>query len=196
MTLVIALGAGLNQKNPGDPPYLWIGTQSELRAAAAATLWKQKGATGTIIFSGGRPGGEGTPSEAEAMQGYIERDPWNIPAGVVIPEHDSIDTAENIKNVAAIITARNLPTDDVYLVSSRKNGARAAAYLRAWGICSVLCFANDVLGDDVARYHLPVIPDVMEWPDRRNEMILRILQLFDRKGYLATWYKKRKLGFA
>ncbi len=195
-SLIIALGAGLNQKNPGDPAYLWIGTQTELRAAAAAKLWKEHGASGTIIFSGGRPGGEGTPSEAEAMQGYVERNPWNVPESVIITENNSIDTAENIKNVAAIIHSQNLPIDAVYLVSSKKNGARAAAYLRAWGICSTLCFANNVLGDDIQTYHLPVIPDVIQWPDRRNEILLRILQLFDRKGYIATWYKKRELNIA
>lgn len=193
--VIIALGAGLNQKQQGDQPYMWIGAQSELRAAAAAKLWKQHG-SGIILFTGGRPGGETTPSEGEAMQGYVEREPWNVPSDCILTEDHSIDTAQNIKNSVAIIRQKNLSTENVFLVTSPKNGARAAAYLRAWGIRSTLCFANDVLGDDIERYHLPKISDDIAWPDRRNEILLRILQLFDRKGTIATWYKKRQLNIA
>lgn len=190
--LIIALGAGLAYQAPTDPPYRWIGQETELRAAAAAKLWQQS-ESALLIFSGGRT--PGTPSEAEAMEGYVERAPWNVPAGRILTENESIDTASNVRNVVAIIRQQNFATDDVTLIAGISNLSRAAAYFRAYGLRVVPRLARDVLGSDIQRYGLPTVSDAMTLKARFIELLLRLEQLIDRKGRLVTlikqWQKSR-----
>lgn len=190
--LIIGLGAGLENKTKDDPPYMWIGGESELRAASAGKLW-QENANALIIFTGGRFAGPGTPSGAEAMKSYVERPPWNVPANKVLTENRAIDTASNVRNVVAIIREQKLPTDNVIMIAGNSNLGRAVAYFRAYGICVTPKLARNVLGDDIQKYNLPTVSDAMTMKARLYAFILRIEQFFDRKGTLVTWYKRYQL---
>ena len=187
--LIIAIGAGLENQNVGDPPYTWIGKETLLRAAAAAKLW-QKNPMSLLIFSGGRPAGPGTPSEAETMQDYVCRSPWNVPPEKILTENDSIDTAENVKNVVALLRRRGLLEPCRILFAGRKNTARAAAYFRAYCLPVTPFMAREVLGEDIERLGLPTVSDAVGFHDFMQELLLRAAQLVDRKGRLATLYRK------
>lgn len=172
--LIIALGAGLEHKAKQDPPFAWIGKETELRAVEAARLW-QRNPLSIVMFSGGRPAGPGTPSEAEAMQDCVQRLPWNIPAENILTENDSIDTASNIRNVAVIIAQRELPTANVMLVAGG-NLMRAAAYCRAYGM-------------QVA----PVMVGTLSMARFFHEFLLRLEQLVDRRGRFVMFLKRWQL---
>lgn len=190
--LIIALGAGMVKKTPQDPPYMWIGQETELRAAAAAKLWQQD-SRAMLIFSGGRPAGSGSPSEAETMQGYVERLPWNVPAINIVTDDNSIDTASNVRNVVGIIEQNGFSKDSVTLIAGKSNLARAAAYFRAYGICVTPELAREVLGDDIRRLGLPTVSDAMSFRTRVQECLLRLEQLVDRKGRLVTLLREWQL---
>lgn len=188
-SLIVALGAGLEKRNPGDPPYTWIGTETELRAAAAAKIFGSR-QDALLIFSGGRLMDKASPSEAESMKDYVMRPPWNVPENRIATEDASIDTASNVANVAAIIEARSLPTKNVTLIAGRRNVERAAAYFRAYGIRVTPLLARNVLGEDIERLGLPVVSDEPTFTSLFHEYLLRLEQLVDRKGRLITMIKR------
>ena len=191
--LIIALGGGLINKTKEDPSYAWIGQETELRAAAAAKLWKQN-QDSVLIFSGGRPAGPGTPSEAETMEAYVCRSPWNVPAEKILTENDSIDTAENVRNIVALLTKRGLLEQYKILLAGRKNTARATAYFCAYCLPVKSLMAREVLGDDIERLGLPTVSDTVGFHDFVQEVLLRAAQLVDRKGCMATLYKKWQIS--
>lgn len=184
-SLIIALGAGLSHKRPQDPPYRWIGQETKFRAAAAATLW-QLCPNSLLIFSGGRGCDTETPSEAETMQGYVERPPWNVPAERILTENDSIDTASNVRNVAAIILERGLSTERITLIAGRSNLARAAAYFRAYGIHVTPKLARGILGSSREYSSLQSVHDVPSLTIELKAFLLRLEQWVDPKGLLVT----------
>ncbi len=186
-SLIIALGAGLAHQKPGDPPYLWIGDETKLRAAAAAKLWKQD-LNALLLFSGGRA--PGTPSEAETMESYVQREPWNVPADHILTENDSIDTASNVRNVVQIIHEQRLPTDSIILIAGISNLTRAARYFRAYGLRVTPYLAHDVLGSDIEKYGLPIVSQTMTLKARFKSILALLEQIIDPKGVLVTWLKK------
>lgn len=189
--LIVALGGGLINKSPQDPPYMWIGQETELRAAAAAKLWQQN-QSALVIFSGG-PQGTNTPSEASTMAGYTERAPWNVPSANILTENTSIDTASNVRNVVALLKQNMISTSAVTLIAGNTNLGRAAAYFRAYGYTVTPLLARPVLGSDIQKYNLPDPPVVITWKARLAEILLRIEQLFDPTGRLITLIKEWQL---
>lgn len=185
-SLIIALGAGLENKKLEDPPYCWIGQETKLRVKAAATLTKQN-PHAFLLFSGGRLAGAGTPSEAEAMQSYIGRPPWNVPTERILTENDSIDTASNVRSVAAIIHTRGLPTENVILIAGRAQCARAVAYFRAYGIKVSATSAREVLG-------LVDVSDAQSVLCLFKAFLLRLEQRVDRRGLLVTRFKQWQMN--
>lgn len=173
--LIIALGAGLEHKTNHDPPSAWIGHETQLRAIEAAKLWQQHPQS-MIIFSGGRPAGSGTPSEAEVMGDCAQRAPWNVSADSILLENDSIDTASNIRNVALLMSQRELPLDHVLLVAGG-NLMRASAYCRAYGMNVT-----------------PVMVGTLSVSRFLHELLLCIEQLVDRKGRFVTMLKRWQLN--
>ncbi|MBP7114308.1 MAG: YdcF family protein [Candidatus Peribacteraceae bacterium] len=179
--VIVSLGAGLEHRTPSAPPREWIGHQTKLRAEAAATLWK-KNPQSLVIFSGGRTS-EHSPSEAEAMKDYVCHAPWNIPADSVITDNDSLETAANVRCTVALLRERGIATTDITLVAGRRHLRRATRYFRAYGIRVVSRSACSILG---------MAPEYVAPRDRSHEILLRVLQLIDRKGRLPTWMKRKK----
>lgn len=190
-TAILCLGAGLAKPTASGAPRTWIGQETLLRAAAGAKLWKESSGA-ILLMSGGPP--SGSPfSEATVMKDYVCNTPWNVPAANVLTEDTSIETASNVRNSVAILRKLSLSTDNIALVAGKNNLHRATAYFRAFGIRVAPCLARNVLGKDMETLGLPTLSDAPSLHDRSREIILLILQLFDRKGHLATWYKHRLL---
>lgn len=124
------------------------------------------------------------PSEAEAMRDYSMHNPWNIPDNAIVTEGTSIDTAENIRNVIALLQRSNLNAGSVVLISGTKNIRRATTYFRAYNPAVTAMTPSQVLdgADDVDEHVTP--------KDRFQEWILRQMQRIDRQGRLATWCAK------
>lgn len=187
-TAIVCLGAGLAYQKNSGPPRTWIGQETLLRAAAGAKLQKESPGA-VLLMSGGPP--SGSPfSEAEVMKDYVCHAPWNVSAENIFTEDMSIETASNVRHSVAILHDRHLPTNTIALVAGKKHLHRASAYFRAYGIRVTPLLARDVLG---GAYGLPMPPDTHSTHDRLREIFLVVLQLFDRKGCLVTWYKRRLL---
>lgn len=191
-TLIVALGAGLNFQTPQDPPYLWAADETVLRAAAAGKIWNAN-ANGTIICSGGRPGGPGTPSEGDAMADYVSRSPWNVPPQSILTEHESIDTADNVGKVAVLMQREHLSSSHIILIAGRRNITRATRYFKAYGIIVIPRLAKEILGNDIDALGLPHVNDALTMQSRIHEAIMLFMQLFDRKGKLVTAYRRWQL---
>lgn len=191
-SLIITFGAGLDHKTINDPPAEWIGKESLLRAAAAAKLWKEN-PRAKIIFSGWRPAGPGTPSEAEVMAACIQASPWNIPKECILTENEAIDTADNVRRVVALIHHHGLPNERITFIAGRKHVFRATRYFRAYRIQVEPKLAAEVLGQDIERLGLPHVSGYRTIGDLLRESVLFVLSFVDRKGVLPTWYKRRQL---
>ncbi len=159
---------------------MWIGLQTRLRAEAAVTLWN-KNSTSLILCSGGRTT-PNTPSEAEAMKDCMTNAPWNIPHESILTENNSIETAENVRNAVKLLRTKGISTASVTLVAGRRHIRRAGRYFIAYGIHVEERTASSILG---------IHPEYVSYTDQCREMILTLLQIIDRKGYIPTWIKGR-----
>lgn len=178
--LIIVLGAGLEHQDFSDSPRKWIGHQTLLRAEAAVMLWK-KYPQALIICSGGRPTPH-SPSEAEAMKDFIAHAPWNIPHECILTENDSIETAENVRNVVSVLRTEGITPGSVILIAGRRHIRRAGRYFKAYGI---------LVEEHTAYQVLHISPEDVTLRDQMHEIILSLLQIIDRKGYIPTWIKRR-----
>lgn len=178
--VIIVLGAGLEHRQLSDPPRLWIGHQTRLRAEAAGKVWKDNAAS-LILCSGGRTAPH-TPSEAESMKDFLTNSPWNIPYESILTENDSIETAENVRNAVTLLQTKGISTESVILVAGRRHIHRAARYFMAYGIRVEERTACSILG---------IQPEFVTFRDQVHETILTALQIIDRKGCIPTWIKRR-----
>ncbi len=159
---------------------MWIGHQTRLRAEAAAMLWK-KHPQALIICSGGRSAPQ-PPSEAEAMEDFITHAAWNIPHECIITENESIETAENVRNVVSIVRTKEISPSTVILVAGRRHIRRAGQYFKAYGIH---------VQEQTACHVLGISPEKVTLRDQMHEIILSLLQIIDTKGCIPTWIKRR-----
>lgn len=176
--VIIVLGAGLEHRPFSDPPRMWIGHQTRLRAEAAVTLWK-KNSTSLIVCCGGSTT-PNAPSEAEAMKDFMTNAPWNIPHESILTENDSIETAENVRNAVKLLETKGISHESVILIAGRRHIHRAARYFMAHGIRVQSHTACSILG---------IPPENVSFRDQIHEIILSVLQIIDRKGYIPTWIK-------
>jgi uncharacterized SAM-binding protein YcdF (DUF218 family) len=176
---IVCLGAGLRHRKNRAKPRDWIGDQTRLRAKAAALVW-QKEPKATVIFSGGRSDPNG-PSEAEAMRDFVMQKPWNIPSPAIQTENNSIDTADNVRRVITMIGKEVLATKHITLIAGRRHIRRATRYFRAYGIEVRPVLPCHILGME---------PEYVSPHDMRQETLLSILQIIDRKGRIPTMIKR------
>lgn len=163
---------------------MWIGNETALRAAAAAKLSKES-PNSSLIMSGGLAVVPGSPTEAVAMADYVIHEPWNISKEKVLVESESFETAGNVRNVVRMLRTHSLLPARLTLLTGKKNASRALAYFRAHGLEVHWKNPREVLGD-ASPEHIILI-------DRLHERVLRILQLFDPRGNLATSIRRWQL---
>lgn len=180
--VIIVLGGGLDHKNVLDPARMWAGHQTRLRAEAAAELWR-KNQSSLILCSGGKTSTH-SPSEAEAMKDLMTHEPWNIPEKFIVTEDESVETAENVRNSVRLLRSRKIDTKLVTLIAGRRHLHRAARYFKAYGIDAKAYSSCSILG---------LKPEFVCLKDQFHEIVLVVLQLVDRKGYIPTWIKRHHI---
>jgi hypothetical protein len=128
---VFALGAGVLDQ-PTERPTAVAGDENRTRALGAYLAAAHFGAAPLVGFSGGFTGAPGAPSEAMAMQRFVQSPAFQAayrplatspPTGFVVEDH-STTTAENVSEIAAM--ARQRGWRRVLLVTSNYHVPRAA----------------------------------------------------------------------
>lgn len=128
---IIVLGAGVQEKKSHLKSRIEPGFGGKMRAMAAAEAYRQ-GLTPVLVFSGGKTAGEEYPSEAQAMQAFLERKYQNqdgkfshIPPEAIILEEKSKDTSTNFENLLKLIKEKGwnnvaILTNDFHLERTTK----------------------------------------------------------------------------
>ncbi len=186
MHLIVSIGAGLDFGPDAEPHR--AGHQSQYRAAAAARLWRRDPTGSALLFSGGRTSSVRGLSEAQAMKDFVVGDArFEVPEDKVLTEDASLDTAQNVRNVVAMIRQLGRTPDRITLISGSRNLHRAAAYFRAHGMRVLPMMPAEVLGAEARELGFMADLERVHPRDRVRDVLLRILQIVDRHGYAASW---------
>ena len=192
--VAIALGKnwGPNKRPNSKPKRLSL--ESRMTALAAGKLLKDK-VVGKIIFSGGYTAGNEMPSEAKAMQNYMDRS-YRNKAEEVYLEDKSLDTSRNAENIKDLIKEK----DNVLLLSVGYHFPRAKRIFNNYGIKADIISSEEVLSGNDSRmdrflknYH----GSFRHFFETAKEtLILNPISWVDKKGlalrYVTSLLRKRK----
>ncbi len=145
-----------------------LNVYGRLNALAAGMLY-QRDETGRIVPTGGRTGGAGLPSEAEAMKRHLLRN-FDLPEEVIVLEHQASDTVTNFVHVANILDGLEARSNLTFLAFGF-HLSRIRHLADLFGLEGDFIAAEAVVGERSAR-HQKLLRDLLNLD---NETYLKLL---------------------